>query len=90
MQIIYLLTKELNLAYSDFNNMNFFEILTILQVYEEHMKEQRKHDEKEQKKMEKHMSDMQSKYNYNDLKKQTSSNYNPPTYNPPTFNMPKF
>ena len=32
----------MNLSYNDFNTMNFFEILNIIQIYDEHMKERAK------------------------------------------------
>ena len=88
MQILYLLTKEINLTYADFNNMNFFEILTILQTYDEHMKEQRKNEEQENKRIEKQMGSMQNKYNYNDMQKQMNNSNN--NFKMPNFNMPKF
>ena len=53
------------MSYADFNAMNFFEIINIIQVYDENMKEQQKHQEKENAKMEKQMSQMQNKFNYN-------------------------
>jgi glutamyl-tRNA reductase len=89
MSIIYCLTKELNLSYSDFNNMNFFEILNILEVYEENMKEQHKQQEKEESLMKKQMNQMQNNYKFNDLQKQYSNNnYQPPSM--PKFDIPKF
>lgn len=71
------------------NNMSFFEILNILDLYTENMKEQQKQQEKENKRMEKQMSSMQNKYNYNDIQKQMNSNNNfkQPSYNVPNFNM---
>ena len=42
MHILYVLSKEMNLSYSDMNQMSFFEILTILEVYKENMDEQKK------------------------------------------------
>ena len=88
MHILYVLSKEMNLSYSDMNQMSFFEILTILEVYKENMDEQKKQQDKENKKMEKQMSSMQNKYNYNDMQKQmNSNNYKPPTYTPPNINM---
>ena len=60
----------MNLSYSDFNNMNLFEILNIIQIYDEHMKEERKQQEKENKKIEKQMSSMQNQYKYNDMQRQ--------------------
>ena len=89
MQILYVLTKEINLSYNDFNNMNFFEILTILQTYEEHMKEQQKHDKKENERMERQMSDMQNKYNFNDIKQQMNNHSDFSKMSMPNFNMPK-
>ena len=88
MQIIYILTKEMNLSYSDFNNMNFFEILNIIQIYDEHMKEERKQQEKENKKIEKQMSSMQNQYKYNDMQRQMQNNNFNNNFNMP--NMPKF
>ena len=52
MHILYVLSKEMNLSYSDMNQMSFFEILTILEVYKENMEEQKKQNDKENKKME--------------------------------------
>ena len=70
------------------NQMSFFEILTILEVYKENMEEQKKQNDKENKKMEKQMSSIQNKYNYNDMQRQmNSNNYKPPTYTPPSINM---
>ena len=57
------------------NQMSFFEILTILEVYKENMEEQQKQQDKENKKMEKQMSSIQNKYNYNDMFDRASSNY---------------
>lgn len=86
MQIIYILTKELNLSYNDFNTMNFFEIINIIQIYDEHMKEERKQQEKENKRIEKQMSSMQNQYKFNDMQRQMSNNNN---FSMPNFNMPK-
>ncbi len=94
MNITYVLTKEMNISYTDMNNMNFFEILMILDIYTKNMKEQQKQNEVENKRMEKQMSSMQSKYDYSKLQKQMSGNNNmgsmPNFNNMPKFDMPKF
>ena len=72
------------------NQMQFFEILNILDVYKENMEEQKKQNDKENKKMEKQMSSMQNKYNYNDIQKQmhqNMSNYKAPSFTTPNINM---
>ena len=72
------------------NQMSFFEILTILEVYKENMEEQKKQNDKENKKMERQMSSIQNKYNYNDMQRQMNSNnnsYKPPSFTPPNINM---
>lgn len=66
--------------------MNFFEILNIIQIYDEHMKEERKQQDKENKRIEKQMSSMQNQYKYNDMQRQMSNNNN---FSMPNFNMPK-
>jgi hypothetical protein len=94
MNITYVLTKEMNISYTDMNNMNFFEILMILDIYTKNMKEQQKQNEVENKRMEKQMSSMQSKYDYSKLQKQMSGNNNmgsmPNFNNMPKFDMQKF
>lgn len=90
MHILYILSKEMNFSYNDMNQMQFFEILNILDVYKENMEEQKKQNDKENKKMEKQMSSMQNKYNYNDIQKQMNqnmSNYKTPSFTTPNINM---
>lgn len=83
MNIVYVLSKELNITYKDMNDMPFFEILTILDVYKTNMEEQRKQQESENDSMEQRMTEMQNKYNMNDFAK------NMPKYETPSFNFPK-
>ena len=94
MNITYVLTKEMNISYTDINNMHFFEILMLLDIYTKNMKEQQKQNEMENKRMEKQMSSMQNKYDYSKLQKQMSGNNNNfgnmSNINMPKFDMPKF
>lgn len=83
MHIVYVMSKEMNLSFADIKDMAFFEILRILEVYQENMEEQRKQNEKENGKYESQMSNMQSKFNMNNIQQQI------PKYSAPTFNMPK-
>lgn len=98
MHIVYVLSKEMNLSFSDVKDMSFFEILDILDVYKENMEQQEKQNNEESQRMEKQMTNMQSRYNMNDFKNQMSNpssitnSYTPPSIpNIPTpnFNMPK-
>lgn len=63
----------MNISYDDMNNMPFFEILMLLEVYEEHMKEQQKANEKENTRIENQMSSMQKNYNVNNITKQINN-----------------
>ena len=63
----------MNISYGDMNNMPFFEILMLLEVYEEHMKEQQKANEKENTRIENQMSSMQKNYNVNNITKQINN-----------------
>lgn len=87
MNILYVLSKELNISYENMNNMPFFEILTVLDVYQENVKEENKRNEQENARMNKQMSSMQQQYNYNNIAKQQQQQYNNITM--PNFNMPK-
>lgn len=80
---MYILSKELNLSYQDFNSMPFFEILTILEVYKNNMEEQRKQQDDEQNIMDQRMSQMQSQFNMNNIQNQM------PKFEQPSFNLPK-
>jgi hypothetical protein len=73
MHILYILSKEMNISYDDMNKMPFFEILKLLEVYEEHMKEQQKANEKENARIENQMSSMQKNYNVNNISKQINN-----------------
>lgn len=94
MHILYILSKEMNISYDDMNNMPFFEILMLLEVYEEHMKEQQKANEKENTRIENQMSSMQKNYNVNNITKQINNqnslsgiqNFKAPNFN---MNIPK-
>lgn len=94
MHILYILSKEMNISYDDMNNMPFFEILKLLEVYEEHMKEQQKANEKENARIENQMSSMQKNYNVNNITKQINNqnslsgmqNFKVPNFN---MNIPK-
>ena len=91
---MYILSKEMNISYDDMNNMPFFEILKLLEVYEEHMKEQQKANEKENARIENQMSSMQKNYNVNNITKQINNqnslsgmqNFKVPNFN---MNIPK-
>ncbi len=63
----------MNISYDDMNKMPFFEILKLLEVYEEHMKEQQKANEKENARIENQMSSMQKNYNVNNISKQINN-----------------
>ena len=84
----------MNISYDDMNNMPFFEILKLLEVYEEHMKEQQKANEKENARIENQMSSMQKNYNVNNITKQINNqnslsgmqNFKVPNFN---MNIPK-
>ncbi len=84
----------MNISYDDMNNMPFFEILKLLEVYEEHMKEQQKANEKENARIENQMSSMQKNYNVNNITKQFNNqnslsgmqNFKVPNFN---MNIPK-
>lgn len=84
----------MNISYEDMNNMPFFEILKLLEVYEENMKEQQKANEKENAKIENQMSSMQKNYNINNITNQFNNsnnisgmqNFKVPNFN---MNMPK-
>jgi len=76
MHILYILSKEMNISYEDMNNMPFFEILKLLEVYEENMKEQQKANEKENAKIENQMSSMQKNYNINNITNQFNNSNN--------------
>ena len=80
---MYIMSKELNMSYADFNNMPFFEILKILDVYKENMEEQRKQQDEENDLMESRMSNMQQQFNMNNIQQQM------PKFEQPTFNLPK-
>lgn len=94
MHILYILSKEMNISYDDMNNMPFFEILKLLEVYEEHMKEQQKANEKENARIENQMNSMQKNYNVNNITKQINNqnslsgmqNFKVPNFN---MNIPK-
>ncbi len=94
MHILYILSKEMNISYDDMNKMPFFEILKLLEVYEEHMKEQQKANEKENARIENQMSSMQKNYNVNNISKQINNqnslsgmqNFKVPNFN---MNIPK-
>ena len=94
MHILYILSKEMNISYDDMNKMPFFEILKLLEVYEEHMKEQQKANEKENARIENQMSSMQKNYNDNNISKQINNqnslsgmqNFKVPNFN---MNIPK-
>ena len=76
----------MNFSYNDINNMPFFEILNIIDVFKEEMKEQQEQNELQNKQMNRQMADMKRQYNYNDMMKQ----HNNMTNNfKPNFNMPK-
>ena len=90
MHILYILSKEMNISYDDMNNMPFFEILKLLEVYEEHMKEQQKANEKENARIENQMSSMQKNYNVNNITKQFNNQNNlsgMQNFKVPNFNM---
>lgn len=87
MHIIYVLAKEINLSYADMNNMPFYEIIKIIEVYKENMEEQKKQHDRENGKMERQMSSLQSQYKPENMTRNMSSNFKPPTFNMPT---PKF
>ena len=84
----------MNISYDDMNKMPFFEILKLLEVYEEHMKEQQKANEKENARIENQMSSMQKNYNVNNISKQINNqnslsgmqNFKVPNFN---MNIPK-
>lgn len=92
MNIIYVFSKEMNISYKDLNDMPFFEILNIIEVYQENVKEQNKQHEMENKRMESQMSDIKNQYNYNDMMRQQQQMSNNlgqmPNFNMPNFNMP--
>ena len=94
MHLYYSLSKEMNFSYNDINNMPFFEILDIIDVFKEEMKEQQEQNELQNKQMNSQMADMKRQYNYNDMMKQHNNsmqNYNNMTNNfKPNFNIPKF
>ena len=80
----------MNISYEDMNNMAFFEILKLLEVYEENMKEQQKANEKENAKIENQMSSMQKNYNMNNITNQfnkQNSMSGMPNFKTPNFNM---
>ena len=80
----------MNISYDDMNNMPFFEILKLLEVYEEHMKEQQKANEKENARIENQMSSMQKNYNVNNITKQFNNQNNlsgMQNFKVPNFNM---
>lgn len=89
MHIIYVLAKEINLSYADMNNMPFYEIIKILEVYKENMEEQKKQHDRENGKMERQMSQMQSQYRPENMSKNmpNAGNFKMPSFNMPT---PKF
>lgn len=90
MHILYILSKEMNISYDDMNKMPFFEILKLLEVYEEHMKEQQKANEKENARIENQMSSMQKNYNVNNISKQINNQNNlsgMQNFKVPNFNM---
>ena len=66
----------MNISYDDMNKMPFFEILKLLEVYEEHMKEQQKANEKENARIENQMSSMQKNYSHFVLYKPALLQYN--------------
>lgn len=80
---MYVMSKELNMSYNDFNSMPFFEILMILEVYKENMEEQKKQQDEETDLMESRMSNMQSQFNMNNIQQQM------PKFEQPTFNLPQ-
>ena len=80
----------MNISYDDMNKMPFFEILKLLEVYEEHMKEQQKANEKENARIENQMSSMQKNYNVNNISKQINNQNNlsgMQNFKVPNFNM---
>ena len=91
--ILYILSKELNISYADMNEMPFFEILKLLEVYQENMKEQEKRNKKENAKIDQQMGQMQRNFNFDNINKQfnQSSNFSNGNFNIPDFskNMPK-
>lgn len=86
---MYVLSKELNVSYEDMNNMPFFEILRLLEVYQENMKAQEKQNKKENEKMERQMGQMQKNYDFNNISRQINQNnsLSTPNYKMPNFNM---
>lgn len=94
MHLYYSLSKEMNFSYADINSMPFFEILNMIDVFKEEMKEQQEQNELQNKQMNSQMADMKRQYNYNDMMKQHNNsmqNYNNMSNNfKPNFNMPKF
>lgn len=70
------------------NDMAFFEILTILDVYKENMEEQQKQSKQENDMMSRQMNNMQSNYNMNNVQNQMN-NIQIPSFTPPSISMPK-
>lgn len=70
------------------NDMAFFEILTILDVYKENMEEQQKQSKQENDIMTRQMNNMQSNYNMNNVQNQMN-NIQMPSFTPPSISMPK-
>lgn len=80
--IMYVMSKELNMSYADFNSMPFFEILLILETYKNNMEEQKKQQDEENDIMEQRMNNMQSQFNMNNMQNQM------PKFEQPSFNLP--
>lgn len=79
---MYVMSKELNMSYADFNSMPFFEILLILETYKNNMEEQKKQQDEENDIMEQRMNNMQSQFNMNNMQNQM------PKFEQPSFNLP--
>lgn len=59
---MYVLSKELNMSYQDMNEMPFFEILKILELYKEQVEEQNKQNKEDNKRLDRQMNSMQRNY----------------------------
>lgn len=88
----FILTKELNISLSEFDNLEFFETLLILDEYKNWIEEQNKNNSEQNEKYNAEMEKVRSGMpDYNRMTQNLSQSMpKAPTITTPSFQMPSF
>ena len=88
----FILTKELNISLSEFDNLEFFETLLILDEYKNWIEEQNKNNSEQNEKYNAEMERVRSGMpDYNRMAQNLSQSMRKaPTITTPSFQMPSF